>query len=201
MKTDEELFLDAGDGAMAELVGRYERPLYHFLLGIVGDAALAEDLFQETFLRLHRYRSAYDAGSPLRPYVFRIAVNAARGALRRKLSPPKVASLDAVFADGHGETDGPALGERLPGDAPDPKEAGEGEEMKGKVRSAVRALPPTQREVVHLRVFEGLKFREIAKATGVPLATAKSRMIHAIRRLRPVLESYIRGDRAARREG
>jgi RNA polymerase sigma-70 factor (ECF subfamily) len=194
LRTDEQLFMDGGDGAMAELVGRYERPLFHFLLRIVGEAGLAEDLFQETFLRLHRYRSAYEAGSPLKPYVFRIAVNAAREVLKRKGSRPKVASLN-------GDSNASPLREQLPGRSPDPTEAGEGDEMKGKVRAAVAALPPDERQVVHLRVFEGLKFREIAEATGVPLATAKSRMLYAIRRLRPVLEAYIRGNGAARKEG
>ncbi|MHC5053967.1 MAG: RNA polymerase sigma factor [Planctomycetota bacterium] len=194
METDEHLFKDGGDGAMAELVGRYERPLFHFLLRMVGDAGLAEDLFQETFLRLHRYRSAFDPGRPLRPYVYRIAGNAAREAITRKGSRPNVASLN-------GDTSAGPLREQLPGDAPDPEEAGEGEEMKRKVRAAVQALPPDEREVVHLRVFDGLKFRQIAMATGVPLTTAKSRMVYAIRRLRPVLEAYLRGTGTARKEG
>ncbi|MFH0937941.1 MAG: sigma factor [Planctomycetota bacterium] len=73
MKRDEDLFLDGGDAAMNQLVGRYERPLFCFLLQMVGDSHLAEDIFQETFLRLHRSRASYQSSQPLKPYLYRIA--------------------------------------------------------------------------------------------------------------------------------
>ena len=76
---------------MTRLVGRYERPLYGFLLRLCGDAQAAEDLFQETFLRLHRSRDRFDDQRRLKPYLYRIAINAvhdwrARGG-RRPLGP------------------------------------------------------------------------------------------------------------------
>jgi RNA polymerase sigma-70 factor (ECF subfamily) len=191
--TDEQLLRDGNDGAMAELVGRYERPLVHFLLRMVGERAAAEDLFQETFLRLHRGRFTFDARLPLRPYLYRIAVNAAREMLARNASRPRPVSLDGP-SGGVSAVDCPA------DEAGDPVALEEGGEMKERVRSAVAALPPAEREVVHLRVFEGLKFREIAQITGVPLATAKSRMLYALRRLRPALETYLQGGEAVRKE-
>ena len=63
-----------------------------------------------------------------------------------------------------------------------------GDEIRHKVRAAVDALPELEREVVVLRVFEGLTFPEIAQVTGAKLSTAKSRMVYALRKLRPVLE-------------
>jgi RNA polymerase sigma-70 factor (ECF subfamily) len=191
---DGQLLLDGGDRAMTELVGRYERPLFRFIFNMVGDLQTAEDLFQETFMRLHKYRNSYDATARLRPYLYRIAVNVAREAMSRRSSRPNTASLDRNM-------NGAAFAERLPSTLPGPDTIREGDEMRSQVRAAVMALPETEREVVHLRVSRGLKFAEIAEATGVPVATAKSRMLYAIRRLRPVLERYIRRGVATRKDG
>jgi len=171
---------------MSELVERYEGPLFRYLLRMVGEVPLAEDLFQETFLRLHRYRARFRRGAHLKPYLYRIAANVARDAISARHSRPKRLSLNG----GRGAA---PLGETLPGRSPDPRAAGEAGELRFQVRAAMAALPDVEREVVHLRVFDNLTFHEIAHATGVPVSTAKSRMVYAIRRLRPVLERYLSG--------
>jgi len=181
--SDEDLYLDGRETAMTQLIGRYERPLYRFILQMVGDAHLAEDIFQETFLRLHNSRTQYLRGAPLKPYVYRIAMNVVRDARRRKSSRLKKASLDGT-ADGT-----TPLNKILPGDTPDPSSNAEHQELQHRIRKAVDGLPEIEREVVLLRVFEGLTFAQIAEITGVALPTAKSRMLYALRRLRPALES------------
>ena len=179
---------------MTQLVGRYERPLYRFLLRMTGDPALAEDLFQETFLRLHRARSAYHPSQELKPYLFRIALNAFRDA-RARLKAHATASLDAPGRADDPESGGTAapLREQLPSPTPPPSADCEQGELRHRVRAALDRLPETEREVVVLRVFEGLSFPEIAQATDVPVPTAKSRLRYALRRLRPILEHYLAG--------
>ena len=168
---------------MTRLVGRYERPLYGFLLRLCGDRQAAEDLFQETFLRLHRSRGSFDGRRPLKPYLYRIALNAARDwkgrEARRQTLPLR-------------------SGAPLPDPAPSPHEAAVAFERRRDVHASVAALPEHERLVVWLRVFQGLTFPEVAAAMETPVATAKSRMLYALRRLRPVLEARFRpGDEEA----
>ena len=196
-RSDERLFLNGGDAAMTQLVGRYERPLYRFLVNLVGDVHLAEDLFQETFLRLHRSRSNFQSGARLKPYLYRIALNAARDAHTKKRKSARKISLDGSSGppgDSPGET-GEAVKTHLPDGEPEPGANVEQAELRTRMQSAVKRLPESEREVVLLRVFDGLSFPEIAEVTGVPIPTAKSRMLYALRRLRPLMEGYIAGGR------
>ena len=163
---------------MTQLVGRFERPLFRFLVRLTGDAHLAEDLFQETFLRLHRARNSYQPTQPLKPYLYRIALNAAHDA-RSKCVPLAAGSLAASAP--------PPL-EQISSSAPQPAEDCQLSETRTQVRAALAKLPEAEREVVLLRIFEELSFAEIAQITKVPVPTAKSRMLYALRRLRPALE-------------
>jgi RNA polymerase sigma-70 factor (ECF subfamily) len=184
---------------MTQLVGRYERPLYLFLLRLSGDAHLAEDLFQETFLRLHRARDGYRASQPLKPYLYRIALNVFRDARAKLTAQPPLASLDqgsaGLRAGRHGDTDSgqrqSVLREMVAAAVPDPAEDCQRSELSGKIRGALATLPQVEREVLVLRLFEDLTFSEIASVTNVPIPTAKSRLLYALRRLRPMLESCL----------
>lgn len=185
---------------MTQLVGRFERPLFRFLLQLTGDAHLAEDLFQETFLRLHRARGSYDPAQPLKPYLYRIALNTVHDARARAAARPATVSLDQLPSRARqqaADDAGPPLQERITAAAPDPGEDCQRAETRLQVRTALAALPDMEREVVVLRVFEGLTFPEIARVTDTPVATAKSRMLYALRRLRPVLEAYVSGGAAS----
>lgn len=171
MSSDEELFLNGGDAAMTQLVGRFEYPLFRFLLHVTGDAHLAEDLFQETFLRLHRARGSYDSRQPLKPYLYRIALNAVRDARARGAFSARAVSLDQPppsAASSPGSTS--PLHEKLSAPTPDPQEDCEQEETRARVRTALAGLPETEREVVLLRVFEGVTFiSDNAWFANVPL--------------------------------
>lgn len=176
---------------MTRLVGRYERPLFRFLLHLLGDAHLAEDCFQETFLRLHRARERFDGAQRLKPYLYRIALNVARDVRRRHAAQPRAVPI----ANGERGGDAPN-GSTIP--APPSSDPGAPQEhadreLRGQVRAAVAALPEAEREVVVLRLFEGLTFAQVAEVAGVPVPTAKSRMLYALRRLRPVMERYLAG--------
>lgn len=195
-ETDESLFLDGRDTAMTQLVGRYERPLFRFLLHLVGDPHLAEDLFQETFLRLHRARGGYREGSALKPYLYRIALNVAHDVHAKWAGRPKNISLDAPSPNtGGGEEERAEPGRQVEGRVPAPAMQAESNELHAEIRTALGALPEPERVVVILRMFEELSFAQIAEATGVPIPTAKSRMLYALRRMRPLLERYLAGNK------
>jgi len=166
---------------MTTLVRRYEQPLFRFLLAWTRDTQASEDIFQETFLRLHRSRGSFRAGSPLKPYLYQIALNLARDARAKALARPPAFSLE----------DPPGARKEPRETAPSPAEAAAAREAEARIRGALEGLPESERTVVALRVFEGLSFPEIAEATGVPIPTAKSRMIYALRRLRPALEACL----------
>src|SRR5207237_6311742 len=90
-RSDEQLLADyrAGDRAsFSELVGRYQRELYHFLVRFLGNRAAAEDVFQETFLQVHQSAEQFDPQRRFRPWLFTIAANKARDLIRSQARRP-----------------------------------------------------------------------------------------------------------------
>lgn len=160
---------------MTRLVTRYERPLYAFLAKRCGDAQIAEDCFQETFLRAWRSRARFDRDRPLAPWLYRIAMNVAREALGRR-------SRDRAL---------PLEGDPAPDPGGDPAENVSRNDAHARVRAGIAALPEAERTVVELRLFGGLSFVEIAEAMRTPVTTARSRMVYAIRKLRPLLAAAL----------
>jgi len=174
-QSDESLLEAGTESAMTRLVGRYERPLFAFLLKRCGDAQLAEDCFQETFLRAWRSRRSFRSGRRLAPWLYRIALNVARDALARR-------GRDRVL---------PLEGDPAPDPQPSPPEQAARADTLARVREGIAALPDAERIVVELRLYAGLTFSEIATAMETPVTTARSRMVYAIRRLRPLLAAAL----------
>jgi RNA polymerase sigma-70 factor (ECF subfamily) len=180
--SDEDLILRArrGDGASAfeSLVHRYERDLFAYLRRYLGNAEMAEDVFQLTFLQVHLKRECFEDGRRFRPWLYAIATNQAIDAQRRNRRH-RMVSLDQPL--GH-HADAGSLRQLIAGDdvaaeASDDREAAEW------VREAVDALPSPQKAVLLLVYHEGLKYREAADTLGLPVGTVKSRLHAAIRSL------------------
>jgi len=170
--SDETLFAAwrAGDETACEtLFRRYQGPLGRHLARMLGDPAAAEDVVVETFLRLHRHRDRVRPGQALRPLVWTIARNLARNRLRAqrlwRWVPLRAAEPERPVP---------------------PPAAGSGE-IQQRVTAAFAALPLAQREAASLRLLGELSLEEIAEVTGVPLGTVKSRLFHALHRLRVLL--------------
>ena len=185
--TDEELLVRfvAGDReALGELVRRYERPLFSYLVRMLGQSAAAEDAFQEVCLRLVRGADTYDASRSVRPWLYAIATNVCRrqGARRKRRR--------AVPLDSPADEEGPGSALELRADIVSPVEVAERRELAQLVREAVEALTEHQQEVFVLYQYQGLKYVEIARAVGRPLGTVKSDMFYALRTLRRRLERY-----------
>jgi RNA polymerase sigma-70 factor, ECF subfamily len=181
---DEELLARFRRGqteAFGALVRRYERELYGYLRRYLGDANLADDVFQNTFLQLYTKIGQYEAGRPVRPWLYTIATHQAIDALRRN-NRHQALSLDQNREEGpDGETRG--LMELLEARTPGPIEQVQAEELRERVRASVDKLPDFLRQVVILAYYQGLKYREIADILGIPVGTVKSRLHAALVRL------------------
>lgn len=182
--TDAELLLryrDRGDQAAFDtLVHRYERELYSYLRRYTGDAELAEDVFQATFLQLHLKSHLFEEGRRVRPWLYTIATHQAIDAMRRA-GRHQAASLDAVPS---GNTDTGTLINLLSGDEAEPLPQLETEERRQRVRASVEQLPDHLRLAVLLIYYQGLKYRDAAEVLDIPVGTVKSRLHAAIVKLR-----------------
>lgn len=184
VRTDEDLieaYRQGGDpGIFTLLVARYQRELYNYLRRFLGDAALAEDVFQATFLQVHLKNSVFEPGRKFRPWLYTIATNQAIDAQRRNRRHRRL----SLNQPRHGSSESAAsLIDLVVGDSTDPALAAESGEQRDWVRGEVEALPEPLRNAVNLVYFRGMKYRDAAKAMSVPVGTVKSRLHSAIQRL------------------
>ena len=182
--TDEELLSayceSAARPAFAELVHRYERELYNYLRRYLGDAVMAEDAFQGTFLQLHLKCGQFEPGKKVRPWLYTIATNQAIDAKRRN-KRHRLVSLDRRNSADDEEIG--TLVELLVSKEAGPAAQLEADERRDWVRKAVSDLPPTLLSAVTLIYYQGLKYREAAEILDVPVGTVKSRLHAAILKL------------------
>lgn len=171
-----ERFL-AGDGdAFERLVERYEARLYGFIERMIGDGHTAEDVFQQTFVKVALNAAAFDGRASFSTWLFRIARNTALDELRRR-SRDRI-----VYSPGGADLD----------DRPDrtvgtPLEKMTREEMAAEIREALEAIPFEQREAFLLKEEGELDFAEIGEVLGCGRETAKSRFRLAVGKLRQAL--------------
>ncbi len=154
---------------LERLLRRHASPLLTFLQRMTGDCHRGEELFQEVFLTVWRKRHQYEYPRPFKPWLYAIALNKCRQAFRTRA--PQMLPLDKT------ELASPAV--------PDVLVAAETAEM---VSRAVTALPPRQRAVVVLRVWEGLPYARIAEIVDTTEATVRSHMHHGLAALRKYLQ-------------
>lgn len=157
--TDEELMLQvrAGDSrAFGELYRRYERPVYSFLVRRTGDREVAAELFQETFLRVHRKSATFDVSRRFRSWLFGIAAHAAIDRGRKQVRRPVAVSLQEW--DGQKEAHGSATDARLA------------------LEKGIAAMPATLREAFLLGAVEGFDHNEIADQLDISPANARARI-------------------------
>jgi RNA polymerase sigma-70 factor (ECF subfamily) len=179
---DEELLQRCrrtGDATAFEtLVKRYEHELFSYLRRYLGNAEMAEDVFQATFLQVHLKKDQFEEGRRFRPWLYTIATNQAIDAQRRN-KRHRMASLDGR---GPGDDVG-SLVEMLAGDGPTAADHLEGVEAREWVRGAVAELPETLRSALVLVYHQGMKYREAAEVLGIPVGTVKSRLNAALMKL------------------
>jgi RNA polymerase sigma-70 factor (ECF subfamily) len=175
----------AGDvRAFERLVARYEKPIWNFIRRFVHDAATAEDLLQEVFLRVVKSADEWRGAAKFSTWLYTIARNLTVDHARRSVHR-NAASLDA---DRNVGGDSPmTLYDRIASPDRRADELTSDHETKRRIDEAVAALPADQREVFLMREVMEMPFAEIAAAVGASEPTVKSRMRYALEKLRAAL--------------
>ncbi len=184
--TDEDLLVALRGGhseSLGVLVARWELPLLRFVSRLVDRPDDARDVCQETFLRILDKADAFRDGARFSTWMYQIALNLCRDQTRRKRRWGRLVITPTAVED-----DDPPREHAAPATvATNPAAALEDTERRGAVRRALSGLPREQREVLLLKEYEGLKFREIAEVLGVPESTVKSRMYAGLDAMRTSL--------------
>ena len=174
-KTDCELMLMAAkddQAAFEQLVIRHQKPLLNFFyrLGVYTDA---EDLVQLTFVRLYRYRGKYSPDAKFTTFLYLLAKQVRVDEVRKRI---RLRNLREKLAEEN------KLAEPVQADAP---YTGASDDLQ----AALAQLSEAHREVVVLGMLQDLPYTEVSEILGVPIGTVKSRMFHALRTLRRILEA------------
>ena len=172
--SDEELLERIGqadEAAFRELFERYHIRLYNFILRTVGEDMLAEDVFQETFVRVAQKAGTFQPRAKAITWIYRIAYNLSIDVLRRARRLMDYEEINEELPDQ----------QRLPYDIVTQNQ------QRAQLQEALNQLTPPHRAVVLLAVIEERSQQEIAEMIGVPVGTVKSRLHYALRRLEKIL--------------
>jgi RNA polymerase sigma-70 factor, ECF subfamily len=182
----------SGDAkAFAALVQRHRQPVYNFILRFVSHRQRAEDVLQETWLKVVRSSRDYEPKAKFTTWVYTIARNLCIDAARKE-SYRKMSSLDAPLGEDGSDTLGDFMSDEH---AAGPARQAHDSEVRPRISAALLSLPEEQREVFLLREYQGLGFKEIGEVTGVNENTVKSRMRYALEGLRKkLMESGVDGE-------
>jgi len=180
--TDAQLlaqFAEGDEAAFRELVNRYKNGLYAFLKQFLNQQDMVEDAFQETFLQLFTSRDSFDTSRPLRPWLFTIAANKAKDALRKKQRTAAVPigsiaeSQEMSFDD---------VLNTLTSDTTMPYEDLQKSETASLVGQVITDMPENLREILILAYFDKFSYKQMAQILSIPIGTVKSRLHTAVGR-------------------
>ena len=181
-QSDAELFARyaAGEEAAFRLiVNRYKNGLYVFLRNFLNHRDLIDDVFQETFLQLFTSRESFDTSRPLRPWLFTIAANKAKDALRKR---QRTAAIPiGTIADSEEMSFDDVLN-TLTSDSTMPYEKLEKGETAARVRQVIANMPENLREILILAYFNKFSYKQMAQILSIPIGTVKSRLHTAVGR-------------------
>jgi RNA polymerase sigma-70 factor (ECF subfamily) len=187
-RTDEQLiaaYREGEGGAFPVLVERHHDDLVRFLMRLTGNRALAEDAFQESFLQVHLSAATFDATRRFKPWLFTIAANKARDALRRS-NRRKALDLSAPVggarSGGSSASDGEARTYIDLMELPSlpPEAALDDAERDKLVQRALDEMPVSLREILVMAYFQRMSYNQLAEALSIPLGTVKSRLHAAV---------------------
>jgi RNA polymerase sigma-70 factor (ECF subfamily) len=167
------------ESVFAELVDQHKDDVYAFLRRFLSDRDLVDDVFQETFLQLYVSRDSFDPSKPLRPWLFTIAANKAKDALRRRQRIDST-NLGSLF-----DSEEHSLEEVLnilDHDESAPYDDLVRAETAAAVERVIARMPPRLREILIMAYFHKFPYAEIAGILAIPVGTVKSRLHTALTR-------------------
>lgn len=185
--TDEQLILqfqNEDKGAYVEIVMRYKDRLVNFLYRFTGNRETAEDISQETFLKLYKNKDKYSEIAKFSTWLYTIALNEARSNFRKEKKHSAV-SINDFYEDSHNDY-------QIRSDDYNPEEDANAETESFYIQKAINSLNEIHREIIVLRDIEELDYEEIAKTLDIPLGTVRSRINRARESLKVSLDSIYR---------
>ena len=165
--------------AFRELVDRYKNGLYAFLRQFLNQHDLVEDVFQETFLQLYSSQKSFDRSRPLRPWLFTIAANKAKDALRKA---QRTAAISISAINPSDEMSFEEMLNVLTSDNEQPENQLEQQERSNRVSGIITNLPDNLREIIIMAYFNKFSYKQMADILSIPIGTVKSRLHTAVAR-------------------
>ncbi|HPC93856.1 MAG TPA: sigma-70 family RNA polymerase sigma factor [Sedimentisphaerales bacterium] len=180
--TDSELllhYMEGDEAAFGEIVNRYKNSLYAFLRQFLNRTDLVEDVFQETFLQLFNSRESFDSDRPLRPWLFTIAANKAKDALR-KAQRTSAVPIGAISEEQDMSFD--EMLNTLSSNNSIPYDELERNETAARVDEVIANMPENLRQILLMAYFQRFSYKQMADALSIPIGTVKSRLHAAVAR-------------------
>jgi RNA polymerase sigma-70 factor (ECF subfamily) len=172
-------FMEGDEAAFGEIVSRYKNSLYAFLRQFLNRMDLVEDVFQETFLQLFTSRESFDPNRPLRPWLFTIAANKAKDALR-KAQRTSAVPIGAISDEQDMSFD--EMLNTLSSNNSIPYDELEKSETCARVDEVIANMPQNLREILVLAYFQKFSYKQMAETLSIPIGTVKSRLHTAVAR-------------------
>jgi RNA polymerase sigma-70 factor (ECF subfamily) len=179
-----KLYMSGNEESLSVLVQRHKRRIFSYIYMITRSKVLTEDIFQETFFKVIQTlkKEQYNEEGKFLPWILRIAKNLIIDHFRKVKKMP---SISSVINDEGEET---SIFDIIPDNTESPKDAVESRALKKQIRSIVNDLPKDQKEVVILRTYYDMSFKDIAEITNVSINTSLGRMRYALINLKKLLE-------------
>ncbi|MCH4823260.1 sigma-70 family RNA polymerase sigma factor [Gramella lutea] len=172
-------YLDGNENALGALINRHQHRIYSFIFSKVYNRDIAEDIFQDTFIKVIRTlkRGKYNEEGKFLPWVMRIAHNLIIDHFRKNKRMPKFDNsgdfnIFSVLSDGDLNAETQIIKDQIESD----------------VQELIKELPEDQLEVLTMRIYKDMSFKEISERTGVSINTALGRMRYALINLRKIIE-------------
>jgi RNA polymerase sigma-70 factor (ECF subfamily) len=174
-------YIAGNEAALATLIKRHQSKIFGFIYSKVGDRDLSDDIFQDTFIKVIRTlkSNAYNEEGKFLPWVMRIAHNLIVDHFRRNKKMPlyretEEFSIFSIMTDDSLTIENKIISDQVAKD----------------LRQLVEELPADQKEVLMMRLYQDMSFKEISEATGVSINTALGRMRYALLNLRKVIDKH-----------
>ena len=174
-------YLDGSEEALSKLINRHQQRIYNFIFSKVFDRDVTEDIFQDTFIKVIRTlkRGKYNEEGKFLPWVMRISHNLVIDYFRKNNRMPKF--------DNNGDFN---IFSVIQDDELNAEKLMVKDQIESDVRELIKELPEDQKEVLMMRIYKDMSFKEIAKRTDVSINTALGRMRYALINLRKVIDKH-----------